>query len=89
LRQLAELAHLEATYFSRQFSRRFGLSPVQYIQRQRIERAQRLLWETDATLSVIAEQTGFSSPFHLSKTFKKLTGMPPSEFRRRRAADRP
>jgi AraC-like DNA-binding protein len=43
-----------------------------------------LLWQTDQTVGEIADTLGFSDSFHLSKSFKRLTGLTPTEFRRRR-----
>lgn len=79
---LADLIHIERTYFSRLFSRHLGVSPARYIQQRRIERSRRLLWQTDLRVFEIAHQLGFSDAFHFSKTFKQLTGLSPTEFRR-------
>jgi AraC-like DNA-binding protein len=80
---LADVAGLERTYFSRQFNRVFGISPARYVQRRRIEHAQELLLNTDLTLDQLAERLGFTDGFHLSRMFKRVTGLPPSQFRRR------
>ncbi len=80
---LARLVHLEPTHFSRVFARTLGVPPVRYVLQKRIERAMRRLWETDATLAALADELGFSDAFHLSKTFKRLTGFSPQEFRER------
>lgn len=83
LADLAEIAAYEKTYFSTLFKRIFSISPFQYIQEKRIEKAQSMLRNTDAKLSVIADELGFNDAFHLSKTFKKMTGESPSDFRER------
>jgi AraC-like DNA-binding protein len=46
-----------------------------------VERAQRMLLESDATLQAIADRLSFTDAFHLSKTFKRIVGVSPSEFR--------
>jgi AraC-like DNA-binding protein len=79
---LAGLAHLERTYFTRLFAAHFGVPPARYVLLRRVERAKRLLWETGDTLESIAADLGFADGFHLSKAFKRVTGIPPSEFRR-------
>ena len=79
---LAVLAHLERTYFTRLFASHFGLPPARFILRRRIERAKRRLWETNDTLEAIAAALGFADAFHLSKAFKRVTGISPSDFRR-------
>lgn len=83
IEDLSTIANLERTYFSRSFKKHFGISPAHYIRQKRVERAKGLLWETDHTLDVIAEQLGFSDGFHFSKVFKSITGMPPKMFRAR------
>ena len=79
---LAALAHLERTYFTRLFASCFGLPPAKFVLRRRIERAKRLLWETSDTLESIAADLGFADGFHLSKAFKRVSGVSPSTFRR-------
>jgi AraC-like DNA-binding protein len=83
LADLARLMHLEPTYFSRLFRRTFGLSPTQYLLRRRTRAVQQRLQETDDKLDAIAVDTGFCDAFHLSKTFRRLTGVSPSDFRKR------
>lgn len=87
--ELAQMIHLEPTYFSTLFAHYFGLPPVRYILRRRIDRAAQLLWQTDDTLASIATQTGFSDGFHLSKTFKKVMGIPPKNFRQQHSRSVP
>lgn len=83
--ELAAGANLSRGAFTRVFRSQFGISPARFIRRKRIERAQRMLLETDATLAELAEALGFVDGFHLSKAFKAITGVSPSQFR----ADRP
>jgi LacI family transcriptional regulator len=56
-------------------------SPHAEIVRIRMERATRLLRETDLPLAAIAERTGFASAIYLSKAFKNYTGKSPRAFR--------
>lgn len=72
--------------FRREFKRRTGVAPRQYLLRLRLERAQRLLGSTPAKLEEIAERLGFSSAFHLSAAFKARFGIAPAVWRRGRAA---
>jgi AraC-like DNA-binding protein/quercetin dioxygenase-like cupin family protein len=87
--ELAELMHLDQAYFSRLFSRHFGCSPAKYITRKRIQAAQRMLLQSDDTLAALAARLGFVDAFHLSKVFKRLTGVTPSAFRAGRTPPRP
>lgn len=72
--------------FRREFKRRTGLAPRQYLLRLRLERAQRLLGSTPAKLEEIAAKLGFSSAFHLSAAFKSRYGVAPAVWRQGRGA---
>jgi AraC family transcriptional regulator, arabinose operon regulatory protein len=87
--ELAAVAGYEKVYFARVFRRAMGIGPAAYILKRKIESAQRLLLETDSTLDEIAARLAFTDAFHLSKTFRRLTGTPPSAFREARRAVRP
>ncbi len=80
---LAKKVSLERAYFSTLFAKVFGISPALYINRKRIENAQAILRGTETKLEAIASELGFTDGFHLSKTFKKITGISPSEFKKR------
>jgi AraC-like DNA-binding protein len=82
LGRLAKIANYERTYFSALFKRTFLTSPLQYVIRRRIGKARTLLSGSDAKLSSVAEECGFSDAFHLSTTFKRLTGKSPRDFRK-------
>lgn len=81
---LAEIAHLHPTYFSNLFSRRFGMPPLQYLNRRRIERAQGRLWDDTVSVAQVAAELGFSDQFHFSRTFKHYTGLSPLQYRQQR-----
>ncbi|MGL5834052.1 MAG: helix-turn-helix domain-containing protein [Waterburya sp.] len=76
--------HLQMSqyYFSRLFKQSTGLSPYQYVMRQRIERAKFLLRTTSLEISAIALQVGFSNQNQLTLQFRKFTGTTPSNYRR-------
>ena len=83
LPELARSLGVGYSSFRREFRRRTGLSPQQYLLRVRLQRVQRLLGNTDQPIKEIAERLGFSSPYHLSATFSQYFGIAPSEWRRR------
>ena len=58
-----------------------GVTIEKYLIAQRIERVKELLVYGEQTLSEIAWQTGYSSTQHLSKQFRQVTGMTPTEFK--------
>lgn len=80
---LAGRVHQNSEYFSRLFQQYTGSRPLAYITEKRIERAQYLIMTTNAKYTDIAGQTGFESLSHFSRTFKKITGMNPGEYKKR------
>ncbi|MBB6239640.1 AraC-like DNA-binding protein [Pedobacter sp. AK013] len=79
---LASRVNQHPDYFSRLFKTFTGQRPVTYILEKRIERAQYLLATTRLAYSDIATQTGFDNLSYFSKSFKKLTGMSPSAYKK-------
>ena len=57
------------------------MSPLQFVTRQRITRAQQLIRETSRTLIEVALEVGYTSPSHFAKVFRRVTGVTPTEFR--------
>ncbi|MFD0693653.1 AraC family transcriptional regulator [Paenibacillus sp. GCM10027628] len=79
--ELAERAHLHPNYFIRVFKRRFGTSPIQYVNRKRIEEAKWLLTSTNLMLAEIGTKVGIPDISYLSKLFKSTTGLSPTAYR--------
>ena len=82
IQQLAGIANLNSTYFSNLFSKLIGLSPIQYINKRRVEEAQKLLLSTDETLYQIAQQVGLTDEYYFSRLFKKTVGISPNHYRK-------
>lgn len=80
--QLAGLVHLSKFYFIRLFKRLMGVSPYQYVQITRANRAKELLVTTSFRVNEISEMIGFSSPTRFTKFFSDMTGMSPTQFRK-------
>ena len=78
---LAELAELSPFHFSRMFKQATGMTPLQFVTRERILRAQQLIRETSRSLIQIALEVGYSSPSHFAQVFRRTVGMAPTEFR--------
>lgn len=81
LSQIAAVINISPTYFASLFKQAKGIPPHQYVIQQRIERAKWLLLQTDLTFAQIALKVGFSSQSHLTRQFKRHTGMTPKQFR--------
>lgn len=83
LARVAESVGVHPVYLASEFRRRFGSTVGEYVRRLRIEYACREISAcSEAPLAQIALTAGFSSQSHFSKTFKRLTGMTPLEYRR-------
>src|SRR5690606_18166337 len=83
-RDLAALLSLTPCHFSRAFRNSFGDSPLEYVIRRRIERAQGLMLSTDAPLSQIALDCGLADQAHFSRLFRRIVGETPRAWRRAR-----
>lgn len=66
----------------RRFQQAFGRSPVDEIRRIRINKARKLLAETDLPMQEIAEACGYATYNYLTHVFKETTGNTPSEYRK-------
>lgn len=75
-----ELQH-DYTYISNFFSKTQGITLEHYMIAEKIERVKELLLYEDLSLSEIANKMHYSSVAHLSKQFKKVTGITASEFK--------
>ncbi|GHT96992.1 hypothetical protein FACS1894142_0310 [Spirochaetia bacterium] len=82
LREIARVSGLSASYFSTIFRDEMGENFSSYLNRLRVERACRMLTETDTTLSEIASICGFEDQSWFSKIFKSYTGLSPGKYRK-------
>ncbi len=86
LAELADLAELSPAYFSNLFSRMMGAGPIEFVNRRKMEQAQRLLLGTSKPLKEIAAEVGFHDVFYFSRLFRKITGTAPGRYRRQHIA---
>ena len=70
------------SYVSRVFKERFDMSLTEYINRRRIDYAIRLFHDTDLSGEEVAIRSGFSSKSSFYRIFTKITGRPPSDYRK-------
>ena len=82
LDKLAAAVRLSSSHFGRAFKISFGETPHSYILRRRIALARKLMLETQASLAEIALDCGMSDQSHLTRVFKRFTGMSPNAWRR-------
>ena len=82
VKELADVASVTKTYFIRLFKQEFGLSPIQYINKKKVERAQLLLFTTDSSVKEVAYKLGFSDHSYFIRLFRKVASITPQEYRR-------
>lgn len=80
---LADAVAMSRSGFSARFTELVGTSPKQYVTEWRMQLAEDMLREGDATHAVIAAELGYQSEAAFSRAFKRITGIPPSAVRRR------
>ncbi len=78
---LAARHGLHRSTLFRRFRRSYGVTPVQYLQSRRTQRAMSLLKETSLPILEVAQLSGFSSNVYLCAVIRRATGMSPREFR--------
>ncbi len=66
----------------RLFTQRFGVTPMQFFRRLKLETAGSLLINSDLSVKEISWRLGYANPFHFSRSFKTFTGASPQAFRR-------
>lgn len=80
IEELATEIGLSPYHFARTFKQSFGVPPAQFIAFARVERIKELL-KTQASLSDISLQTGFSHQSHMTQSFKRQTRLTPAQYR--------
>lgn len=81
LEEVAEHLHLNASYFSRFFKKETGETFIEYVTRQKMERAKELLDQTGHSVGEICELLGYDNQSYFIKTFKAHAGVTPAEYR--------
>ena len=81
LEKVANIVHLNPSYFSSVFKKEVGVSFSNYLNKIRIEQSKLLLKNTDSSIVEIAMEVGFEDQSYFSKVFKNLTKMTPKQYR--------
>ncbi|GAA0802611.1 response regulator transcription factor [Faecalicatena orotica] len=71
-----------SAYLTKLFNRYKGDTPLKYLTDIRIHEAKRLLTDTGLPIREVGERVGYPDQFHFSKTFRKLTGLNPTAYRK-------
>ena len=83
LERLAAVARVSKFHFARSFEAAYGETPIRYLTRRRIERAQDLLRHANLTVTEVCGLVGFASLGSFSARFSQLTGESPRAYRDR------
>jgi AraC-like DNA-binding protein len=86
LDQLAAVAGVSKYHFARSFETAYGETPIRYLTRRRVERAQDLLRSANLTVTEVCMLVGFASLGSFSARFAQLVGETPTAYRNRWAA---
>ncbi|WP_367281807.1 helix-turn-helix domain-containing protein [Ilumatobacter sp.] len=86
LDELARAANVSKYHFTRRFAAAYGETPMRYLTKRRVERAQDLLRSANLTVTEICMMVGFTSLGSFSARFRELVGETPTQYRDRFAA---
>jgi len=81
LEQLAKHVHLHPNYLVRYFNKHFGMSPLKYVNRKRMQKARELLRTTPLSIKEVAEKVGYPDTNHFAKAFRREASFSPTEYR--------
>lgn len=88
LEEVADMLGLNASYFSQLFKQMTGETFASYRIRRRMERAKQLLAQPQHKITDISYEVGYADHPHFTKTFKKVTGDTPKQYREKLGIDR-
>lgn len=81
IKELADLSYISKDHFIRLFKKELGMTPIQYINSKKIEKAQLLLITSDQPVREIALDLAIDNISYFNKIFKRFTGKTPLEYR--------
>lgn len=80
---IAGCVNYSASHFGQIFLKKTGHSPLNYFNQLKIQKACQMLDFSDMKIKEIANELGFYDQYHFSKTFFKITGETPSQYKKR------
>lgn len=81
LEEVADMLHINSSYFSRLFKRETGYNFIQYVTTAKMERAKELLSRSNMSVEEVAARLGYENKSYFAKLFKKHIGGTPGEYR--------
>ncbi|GFZ83117.1 DNA-binding response regulator [Paenibacillus marchantiophytorum] len=83
LSEISKLFYVTPNYVSYLFKKEMGVNFTEYISKLRIDYAGTLLHNANLTIQQVSEKSGFNDYFYFTRIFKKVTGLTPSEFKKK------
>ncbi len=81
--QIANAVHVSVSHMHKRFKSEMGITPLEFLQREKIKNAKHLLKNTNISISEISASVGFSNPNYFCLVFKKhYDGLSPSAYRK-------
>jgi two-component system response regulator YesN len=81
LTDIAKASHVSVSRLAHVFKEQMGITLIDYLTGVRIERAKQLLLATNQNCTEICFQSGFNNQSYFTRTFKRLVGSTPRQFR--------
>ena len=79
--ELARVCHMSETHFRRVFESCINMSPVDYVNLKRVQKACDLMKKTNDSMDMVAEKVGFSTTSTFNRNFKKFLGTSPYQWK--------
>ncbi|MCG7336295.1 AraC family transcriptional regulator [Sporosarcina sp. ACRSM] len=79
---IAEKLNVSHSYLSQVFTKEMGISPQKYLITHRIQKSKELMMTSNMNIYSIASEVGYFDPKQFSKTFKKVTGITPTQYKK-------
>ncbi len=80
IKKLADIACMSKASFYRYFNNEFGMSPIEYINQERVKKACSLLKDENLNVTDVSFKLGYSSLSHFIKLFREHTGTTPKQY---------
>ncbi|MDF2722430.1 MAG: hypothetical protein K0Q59_2105 [Paenibacillus sp.] len=84
LEMLAKECKMSKHYFCRCFKSSYGISPIQYLNKKRLDRARELMLYSSLNITQISAKVGFADVHYFSRIFKKVENVTPQEYMKKR-----
>lgn len=79
--QLAAISHMSQSAFFHTFKEMFGISPLEYIVKARIEEAKKIMADREISITDVCYASGFNNLNHFSRMFKRMEGITPRQYK--------